>query len=72
MGKTVKRLATALILSTSLGCKADDLQDPDTVYGFDNVSPRLGRTTSLIKAPRNLTGWLDRAIGEPHVGTMFR
>ncbi|KAK9772072.1 putative AB hydrolase-1 domain-containing protein [Seiridium cardinale] len=37
----MKRLVNALILSTSLGlgCKADSRDDPDMVYGFDNIEP---------------------------------
>lgn len=41
----MQRLASALILLTSLGCKADSSNDPGMVYGFDNVSLGLSRTT---------------------------
>lgn len=42
----MQRLASALILFTSLGCKADSSHDPGMVYGFENVSLGLCRTTS--------------------------
>ena len=38
LGITMKRLVNALILFTSLGCKADSWHDPGMVYGFDKVS----------------------------------
>lgn len=46
LGITMQRLANAIILFTSLGCKADSWHDPGMVYGFDNVSLELCRTTS--------------------------
>lgn len=46
LGITMQRLASALILFTSLGCKADSSHDPGMVYGFDNVSLGPLRTTS--------------------------
>ncbi|KAH8163528.1 hypothetical protein CIB48_g4701 [Xylaria polymorpha] len=41
----MKRLVNALVLSASLGCKADNsLHDPGMVYGFDNIEPSTNLT----------------------------
>ncbi|KAH8679363.1 hypothetical protein BGZ61DRAFT_457094 [Ilyonectria robusta] len=44
LGITMQRLASALILFTSLGCKADSSHDPGMVYGFDNIGPSTNLT----------------------------
>ncbi|KAI0452638.1 Alpha/Beta hydrolase protein [Xylaria acuta] len=44
LGITMKRLVNALILLTSLGCKADSWGDPGMVYGFDNIEPSANLT----------------------------
>ncbi|OQE14074.1 hypothetical protein PENFLA_c041G06515 [Penicillium flavigenum] len=40
----MKRLVNALILLTSLGCKADTWRDPSMVYGFDTIKPSANLT----------------------------
>lgn len=53
---TMQRLVSALVLFTSLGCKAVSCHDPGMAYGFDNVSLGLCRTLRLSSF---LTSYLD-------------